>query len=281
MESLAEAMKKLDRKYFYTVEIPCPECKGHMKAWKEHGEDGPRCPPICLECGYRSLSKKEALTTMRLYEDSLKQKGINYLKYGSLITDKSLWDCNFSNYKELDKETTEAKRIAIKSCKDIMEGKEIHAVFSGNPGAGKSHLAIAMIQGLLKKSNYEKKCLFVSYRELLEQLKFAMNDEAARKSITGNLMKELKLADVVVLDDLGSELSTTKEATKASTYNLDILTSVLEARQNKATIFTTNLDSSTIERVYGDRIISRILKGSQGYLAEFKKTSDKRIYPID
>lgn len=280
MESLSEAMEKLQEKFFYTVETPCPECGGFMRSWIEQEDDEPRCAPVCLDCGHKSLSKKEALTTKYLYENSLKQKSINYLRYGSLVTDESLWECKFSNYEEVDKETAEAKKIAAESCKAIMEGKEIHAVFSGKPGAGKSHLAMAMLQGLLKKSNYEKQCLFVSYRELLEQLKFAMNDEAARKLITGNLMKELKLADVVVLDDLGAELGTIQEVTKATTYNLDTLTSVLEARQSKATIFTTNLSSSTIGRVYGDRIVSRILRNSTGYLAEFKNTDDKRIKPI-
>lgn len=273
-------MEQLSEKFFYTVEVPCPECGGDMKAWKEKEGVEPRCAPVCASCGHKSLMKKEAITTKRLFEDSLKQKGFNYLRYGSLLTDKSLWDCTLNGYKELDADTTNAKRIAIESCKQIMDGKEIHVVFSGTPGTGKSHLAMGMLQGILKKSNYEKKVLFVSYRELLEQLKFAMNDEAARKQITGSLMAELKLADVVVLDDLGAELGTIDAATKATTYNLDVLTSVLEARQSKATIFTTNLSGETIGNVYGDRILSRILMNSTGYTAELKFSSDKRMVGV-
>ena len=41
-------------------------------------------------------------------------------------------------------------------------------------------------------SNYKIACSFISYRELLEQLKFAMNDPEARKAVTGSLMAELK-----------------------------------------------------------------------------------------
>lgn len=280
MESLSEAMEKLNERYFYTVETPCPDCGGFMRTWIEQEDDEPRCAPVCLDCGHKSLSKKEAIATERLYENSLKQKGINYLKYGSLVPDSSLWNSRFNNYKEVDEETINAKKIAIESCKAIMDGKEVHTVFSGRPGSGKSTLAMAMLQGILKKSNYDKKCLFISYRELLEQLKFAMNDEAARKAITGNLMAELKIADVVVIDDLGSELGSIPEATKATTYNMDVLTAILEARQNKATIFTTNLSSTVIGNVYGDRILSRMLRNSTGYVAVFKNTSDKRIKPI-
>lgn len=281
MESLAEGIQKLEEKFFYTVETPCPECGGVMRAWMEQEAESPRCAPVCFSCGYKSLIKQESLTTEQLYENSLKRKSVNYFKYGSLVPDSSIWNSRFNNYKETDEETQHAKQIAIDSCKAIMEGKEVHAMFSGKPGVGKSHLAMAMLHGVLKKSNYEKKCLFVSYRELLEQLKFAMNDAEARKAITGNLMKELKLADVVVLDDLGAELGTMQDAAKATTYNLDTLTAILDARQNKATIFTTNLNSVTINRVYGERILSRILRNSKGYVAEFKKTSDKRIKPIN
>lgn len=280
MESLAEAMQKLEEKFFYTVETPCPECGGVMRSWVEQEEESPRCAPVCLSCGYKSLIKQEAQTTEFLYESSLKRKSANYFKYGSLVPDSSLWNSRLNNYKEVDEETLKAKEMAIDACKAIMEGKEIHAMFSGKAGAGKSHLAMAMLHGILKKSNYEKKCLFVSYRELLEQLKFAMNDAEARKAITGTLMKELKLADVVVLDDLGAELGTMHDASNATTYNLDVLTAILDARQNKATIFTTNLTSVSINRVYGERILSRILRNSKGYVVEFKNTSDKRIKPV-
>ena len=85
-------------------------------------------------------------------------------------------------------------------------GRNTPSDFNRGVGVGKSHLAIGCLNEILVKSNYSKKVLFVSYRELLEQLKFAMNDEEARKAITGVAMSEIKAADVVVLDDIGAEL---------------------------------------------------------------------------
>ena len=56
-------------------------------------------------------------------------------------------------------------------------GRNTPSDFNRGVGVGKSHLAIGCLNEILVKSNYSKKVLFVSYRELLEQLKFAMNDE--------------------------------------------------------------------------------------------------------
>jgi DNA replication protein DnaC len=104
-------------------------------------------------------------------------------------------------------------------------------------GVGKSHLAMSTAWEVLEKSNYDKRCLFISYAELLEQLKFAMKDEQARKTITGTLMAEIKSADLVVLDDLGAELGV--KGNDSTNFNNDTLNRIVEARQNKATVLTT------------------------------------------
>lgn len=280
MESLSKSMQLLMIKYFYTVDVPCPSCGNEMKAWKENEEESPRCAPICLECGHKSLQKKEAISTKKLFEDSLKTKAMNYLKYSSIVTDKALWDCRLENYKETDQETSSAKVMAKEAVKRILNNEDIHVIYSGRVGSGKSHLSMGILQEIMKKSDYEKSCLFVNYRELLEQLKFAMSDEQARKEITGTLMKELKLASCVVLDDLGTELGSIEDTKKATTYNLDTITSILEARQNKPLIVTTNLTSTQIESAYGDRVLSRMLKNSTGFSVRFKNTSDKRVKPL-
>ncbi len=129
---------------------------------------------------------------------------------------------------------------------------------------------------------YDKRCLFISYAELLEQLKFAMNDEQARKEITGSLMAEIKSADLVVLDDLGAELGVKQidDRNKSTNFNNDTLNRIVEARQNKATIFTTNLTGKEMSQAYGERILSRIMSNSQGFVMKIEGTSDKRVAGI-
>ena len=155
-------------------------------------------------------------------------------------------------------------------------------ILSGKSGVGKSHLAMSTAWEVLEKSNYDKRCLFISYAELLEQLKFAMNDEQARKEITGSLMAEIKSADLVVLDDLGAELGVKQidDRNKSTNFNNDTLNRIVEARQNKATIFTTNLTGKEMSQAYGERILSRIMSNSQGFVMKIEGTSDKRVAGI-
>lgn len=277
MENIGSAMQRLMERFMYVVEIPCPECGGEMIAWKEKEGVPPRCAPVCVSCGHKSLKKTEAISTQDMYENSLKNKAINYMKHGSVITDKSLWECTLDNFKEMDEETSKGKQLAERAVEDILNGNKIHVIFSGKTGAGKSHLSVAILQDVLAKSNYNKKCLYINYRELLEQLKFAMNDEQTRKQITGSVMKELKLADLVVIDDLGAELGSVGKPERAKTFNIDTISSIMEARQDKATIITTNLTGKMINELYGDRVISRIMDQSHGYAMSFTRTADKRM----
>ena len=93
-----------------------------------------------------------------------------------------------------------------------------------------------------------------------------MNDEQARKEITGSLMAEIKSADFVVLDDLGAELGVKQfdDRNKSTNFNNDTLNRIVEARQNKATVFTTNLTGKELSQAYGERIVSRIMNHSKG-----------------
>ncbi|AEB29585.1 putative ATPase, AAA-superfamily [Carnobacterium sp. 17-4] len=280
MESTSKAMQLTLTKLTYIVETPCPECRGDMRAWREKEGDPPRCATVCLACGYRSLQKKEAITTKKLFEESMKTKAMNYLNYGSIITNKKLLEFRLDQYKEIDLETINAKQVAMSALDKFKNGEEVHVIFSGSTGTGKSSLSVGILQEALVQSNYDKKCLFINYRELLEQLKFAMNDAEVRKKITGTVMKEIKLADLIVLDDIGAELGTIKDEARGSVYNLDTLTAITEARENKATIFNTNLTSVQIKEAYGERILSRMMNNSTGLMFRFKNTSDKRIAGI-
>ncbi|EPF5050269.1 ATP-binding protein, partial [Escherichia coli] len=119
-------------------------------------------------------------------------------------------------YKVVDAETDNIKKMAEKWAKEIINGSKIHAVITGKPGSGKTHLSAAVIKEVMTQSDYKISCSFISYRELLEQLKFAMNDPEVRKAITGTLMSEIKKSDFVVIDDLGAELGRMEENNQAT-----------------------------------------------------------------
>lgn len=276
MEDLAKGMQALISKVL-VIKGDCPKCGDPLYSYRAKNKDGSeRCAPTCMKCGFHDLKLKADLQTEKKYNDSLKKKVLNFFKYGSVITDKALFDCTFENYKVIDSETKAATDIAKNFVNAVLNGEPVHMALNGKSGSGKSHLSMAATWEIIEKSGYNKKCLFISYRELLEQIKFSFNNEQLRKQIQGSLMADIKTADLVVIDDLGAELGGTTYS-DSTNFNNDTLNSILEARQNQALIITTNLTGKEMAEAYGERIVSRIFKNSKGYTFKFQKTADKRL----
>lgn len=281
MESARETFQHMTTKLLYITEEKCPHCQSDMYAYRTGNKDGSeRCGPTCMRCGYKMLKKKEIVANQKMTDDSFKNKVINLLKYGSLLTDKPLIDKRIVDYKIVDDETKRALGRSKLIITKVLLDEPIHGIFLGNPGVGKSHLSMGICWEVIEKSNYTKKALYVSYPYLLDQLKFAMNDEVARKAITGALMSDIQKADFVVIDDIGAELGVFNNKTVSTQYNNDTLTKITDARQNKAVIYTTNLTVAQLKQAYGDRVVSRMANNSNGYGFTFKTTKDKRIIGI-
>lgn len=278
-ENMGKVMERLITRLL-DVKGGCPECSGDLYGWKGKNPDGSeRCQPTCMNCGYVDLKRKEDIQTAKIYNKSLRDRAIAFFETQSIIPDSALKGKKLSDYKMVDEETRRGLQVIQEALKAILNSEPIHVVLSGKSGSGKSHLAMGLCKQVLSKSNFDKKCIFVSYRELLEQIKFSFSDEQLRKDIQGSLMADLKTADLVILDDLGSELGGVK-AGNSTTFNNDTLNAILEARQNRALVVTTNLTSAELSDAYGQRILSRISQNSKGYTMTFENTSDKRMNGI-
>lgn len=262
---------------FLEVQGRCPECMQPLYGWKTKKKDGTeRCTPTCMACGFKSLKKKESAEIKERYDENLMQQAISMFRGNSVVPDRGLFDCTLQTYEILDQETKIALNTANIYAKAVLGGKPAHFILTGKSGSGKSHLAMGVCWNVMKNSNYKKKCLFINYRQLLEELKKAFNIPEYYANLQGAFMKEIKNADLVVIDDVGVELGGTS-ANGATAYNTDTLYSILDARQNEATIITTNLGADEIQKSYGDRILSRMVRHSKGYMVKFTKTMDKRV----
>ncbi|MGH2345180.1 MAG: ATP-binding protein, partial [Chloroflexota bacterium] len=134
-------------------------------------------------------------------------------------------------------------------------------LFYGGVGTGKTHLAVAIAQGLLERGIG---CVFSDYRELLKRIQatFDPTNPATEAGVVAPLLH----AEVLILDDLG--------VGRATDWALETLHYILNHRysQRLATILTTNLEdlASSIEKreavlvqAVGERLRSRLYEMCQ------------------
>ena len=104
----------------------------------------------------------------------------------------------------------------------------------GQTGRGKTHLAVAIIQELVRKKGI--RCLFCDYRELLKEIQSSYRPGADVTELV--ILNPVLEAEVLVLDDLG--------AVKPSPWVWDTVSYLINYRYNEAktTIVTTNFPDS-------------------------------------
>lgn len=200
------------------------------------------------------------------------------LRKDSIVDDEDLWEASFENYEveagsEAEVNLKKAKQIAYKY---MDRDYQANTIITGNPGVGKSHLAISMLKGVNENIKPNASCLFVSVNELLRLIKDSFNhpDSYYTESRMVDLLGKVSL---LVLDDLGSEASFKRDSREASEYVQQVLFGVLNKRNR--TIITTNLNSDELSKIYNQKLLSRMYKGvmKNDGIIKFKETQDKRM----
>jgi DNA replication protein DnaC len=122
----------------------------------------------------------------------------------------------------------------------------------GACGVGKTHLAVGVLQEIIE-SDKRGRLLFSNFQELIQEIQASFDTDAAVSK--SEILKPLLEADLLVLDELGSQ--------KPTTFVQDILYYIINSRYNdqRVTIFTTNYFDAPTERgeeCLADRIGQRL-----------------------
>jgi DNA replication protein DnaC len=120
--------------------------------------------------------------------------------------------------------------------------------FCGDVGTGKTHLAVAVMNELIKRKRVPS--LFVTVPELLDNLRGTYNDPGRNLD---EWMDAVKNAEFLVLDDLGSE--------KPTEWVRERLFVVINHRYREQlpTLFTSNIGPKDLAAQLGERTASRII----------------------
>jgi len=127
-------------------------------------------------------------------------------------------------------------------------------LFMGSCGVGKTHLAAAILRGLINKG---VRCLFYEFGSLLKEIQGTYNPQA--QTFESKVLEPVYESEVLVLDELG--------ASKTTDWVRDTMMRIINTRYNdrKLTIFTTNYvderrteRDETLEDRIGVRLRSRL-----------------------
>lgn len=263
MTALANA-KKAAR-----LEQKCSKHGLNMYSYKNHaGEQVTYCP----QC------QEEALAALQEKFDQQARQSIIERKFreNSLVSPK-MWACTFDSFQAQPGSAEEFIKGQVRNAAVAFATKPVahHAVLYGQPGAGKSHLAMAMMQEI-HKHRPAQTMAFINISRLFSKIKNSFDDpseywtkEKALEIMTG--------VDLLCIDDLGTESSMGRTGQEATKWAQDVIYDVLENQDR--IIITTNLSERDLKRVYDAKIFSRIFANSQNTRFDFAGIPDKRLMP--
>lgn len=129
--------------------------------------------------------------------------------------------------------------------------------FHGRTGTGKTYMALCVGHELLKRGF---SVYFLSYNELMLLLRqhriltSSFSPDPIRLEQSERFYQKIYACDFLIIDDLGSA------AGDGGVHGSELLSLINERlSQKKAMLITTNLDHASIQKIYDERLLSRLL----------------------
>lgn len=225
------------------------------------------CPVCWRDEQTRLLEEKETKEVHQF----LAERKLKTLEESSLLQDKTLLNASFDTFIAETSEERANKQQTMQYVEKYKQGHTFNLWFYGNPGVGKSHLSMSLLKAL---SSLEVSCLFIDIDEMLRKIRGSFNDSDSPYT-EDYFIDLLTSVDFLVLDDLGAETGNIDTNKAATDFTSRVLRAIINGRQHKSTIVTTNLKSEKLLKMYDPKLISRMMRNIKTIV--FKDTKDKRI----
>ena len=246
MKSVKESVKgSLARFGIESVDKPvkCTVCNYGMRITMTiNGKE----QSYCRYCEDKKLAK--TVNVALSHEEKKKQSINNRAKYFDRVPNH-LKHVRLNDYIAQTKEQKQAKELAKNFIWHF--DKEKSLVLSGDPGVGKTHIAVAIKKALSGKYS----TLFLKSTELLAFIRQSYDGVVYTEQDVFDICKDV---DLLVLDDLGAEYD---KSSDNESWASDIIYRVLDSRLGKSTVITTNYNETGLTGKFGlngKRIVSRM-----------------------
>jgi DNA replication protein DnaC len=167
---------------------------------------------------------------------------------------------SFENYRLEDGNADQARALqrAQKFATNFPRAMELGAnfVFCGKPGSGKTHLACAIGNAVMR--NHGASVLFVTVFDVIQRVKATYSDKDQSER---TVMRSFAEADLLILDEVGVQFGTD--------YEKVIITDLINRRYNdmRPTLILSNLDEAELGAYLGERVMDRMFEGGGGVIA--------------
>ena len=219
----------------------CKNCGKELKIYKMQmigGSEKGQWATVMEECDcYLSQQVLEAVNRTKL----------KYFREYSTIN-HSLKKATLDNYSPNNDSQMNAVKKAIEFIKKLSQNKQARLMYYGEPGLGKSHLAVGI--GKILDKRFHKTCLFLEVPKLKQMVKSSWTKDSTYSEL--ELMRAIAEADLLILDDVGAE--------GVTPWTKELMFTILNSRLSKSLLVTTNMSLSEIYIEYGSKIVDRFLE---------------------
>lgn len=245
-------------------------CEKHSRYNKLAMPDGEVICPVCYGERRDAIVAKEK--TEQYYQESVEGKR-QYLYTDSIVSNRGLLKKGFKEFMIKTDAEAKIRKQAEDLTYDIASGTPINVYMQGVPGCGKSHIAM----GLIRNANAitkGKRSLFVNFPSLQQKIRSSYGNQYSEDT-EPKLIQKMIDAEILVLDDVASEINPLDSQGDVSGFSERILYAVMDARAEiKPTIITSNISWDNLKKSMDPRIYSRM--GYRLKIISFANIKDKR-----
>ena len=234
-------------KDYMEITYDCKDCKdtGYI--------DGKKCH--CLQLRIRKLLYAQSNLENILSKENFENFSFDYYDNKTILSGQNMTNAAYMEGVKRFCEKFADKYFKINGSKNGVdtasdENDRRNIIFSGNTGVGKTYLSNCIAKVLLDRYY---SVIYLSAKELFEALvKVKLEKSEDQKYLL--LIEEVYESDMLIIDDLGTELS--NHFTTTEFFH------IINRRVNteKSTIISTNLSLDEMRDIYSERVTSRIRK---------------------